>query len=295
MKKHLINFLLILFLVSGIGLLLYPTVSELWNSYHQSQAISNYENKVEKLDTSKADEMRAAAEVYNQTLEKGVVPNYRLSEEEKKTYNSLLDVTGTGIMAYVEIPTLGTNLPIYHGTDDAILQVAIGHIPGSSLPVGGQGTHSVISGHRGLPSSKLFTDIDKLKNGDRFMIHVLGKTITYQVDQTLTVEPEDISSLAIDPEQDYCTLVTCTPYGINSHRLLVRGHRVPNEKYISKSSKKKTDVIPWICIAIILLVLIFILLLLYVRRKKKRAELRRKTGLRSAVYRKQCKKGRHAK
>lgn len=295
MKKHIINFLLILFLVSGIGLLLYPTVSELWNSYHQSQAISNYENKVEKLDTSKADEMREAAKFYNQTLEKGVVPNYRLSEEEKKTYNSLLDVTGTGIVAYVEIPKLGTNLPIYHGTDDAILQVAIGHIPGSSLPVGGQGTHSVISGHRGLPSAKLFTDIDKLKNGDRFMIHVLGKTITYQVDQTLTVEPEDISSLAIAPEQDYCTLVTCTPYGINSHRLLVRGHRVPNEKYISKSSKKKTDVIPWICIVIILLVLIFILLLLYVRRKKKRAELRRKTGLRSAVYRKQCKKGRHAK
>ena len=295
MKKHLINFLLILFLVSGIGLLLYPTVSELWNSYHQSQAISNYENKVEKLDTSKADEMRAAAEFYNQTLEKGVVPNYRLSEEEKKTYNSLLDVTGTGIMAYVEIPTLGTNLPIYHGTDDAILQVAIGHIPGSSLPVGGQGTHSVISGHRGLPSAKLFTDIDKLKNGDRFMIHVLGNTITYQVDQTLTVEPDDVSSLAIDPEQDYCTLVTCTPYGINSHRLLVRGHRVPNEEMISKSSKKKTNVIPWIYIAIILLVLIFIFILLYSKRKKKRAELRHKTGLRSAVYRKRNKKGRHAK
>lgn len=298
MKKHLINFLLILFLVSGIGLLLYPTVSELWNSYHQSQAISNYENKVEKLDTSKADEMRAAAEFYNQTLEKGVVPNYRLSEEEKKTYNSLLDVTGTGIMAYVEIPTLGTNLPIYHGTDDAILQVAIGHIPGSSLPVGGQGTHSVISGHRGLPSAKLFTDIDKLKNGNRFMIHVLGKTITYQVDQTLTVEPDDVSSLAIDPEQDYCTLVTCTPYGINSHRLLVRGHRVPNEKKISKSSKKK-DSIPRLYILILLLVLVLILMLLlwflHRRRKKKRADLRRQTGLRSAVYRKRNKKGRRAK
>ena len=127
------------------------------------------------------------------------------------------------------------------------------------------------------------------------MIHLLGKTITYQVDQTLTVEPDDISSLSVDPEQDYCTLVTCTPYGINSHRLLVRGHRVPNEKKISKSSKKKTNVIPWIYISIILLVLIFILILLYVRRKKKRAELRLKTGLRSAVYRKQNKKGYHAK
>ncbi|CEL90791.1 pilus-associated sortase [Streptococcus sanguinis] len=298
MKKHLINFLLILFLISGIGLLLYPTVSDLWNSYHQSQAISNYENKVEKLDTSKADEMRATSEFYNQTLEKGVVPNYRLSEEEKKTYNSLLDVTGTGIMAYVEIPTLGTNLPIYHGTDDAILQVAIGHIPGSSLPVGGQGTHSVISGHRGLPSAKLFTDIDKLKNGDRFMIHVLGKTITYQVEQILIVEPDDVSSLAIDPEQDYCTLVTCTPYGINSHRLLVRGHRVPNEEKASKSSKKK-DSIPCLYILIFLLVLVLILILLFWilhrRREKKRAELRRQTGLRSAVYRKRNKKGRHAK
>ena len=203
-------------------------------------------------------------------------------------------------MGHVEIPKLGTKLPIYHGTDEAILQVAIGHIPGSSLPVGGQGTHSVISGHRGLPSAKLFTDIDQLKNGDHFKLHVLGRTVTYQVDQTLTVEPDDVSSLTIDPNQDYCTLVTCTPYGVNTHRLLVRGHRIPNEEEPTKSENKTSDYLPWhyIILLICFVFVLFAILLVWLlsrRRCKKRAELRRKTGLRSAGYRRRIKKGRHAK
>lgn len=203
-------------------------------------------------------------------------------------------------MGHVEIPKLGTKLPIYHGTDEAILQVAIGHIPGSSLPVGGQGTHSVISGHRGLPSAKLFTDIDQLKNGDHFKLHVLGRTVTYQVDQTLTVEPDDVSSLTIDPNQDYCTLVTCTPYGVNTHRLLVRGHRIPNEEEPTKSENKTSDFLPWhyIILLICFVFVLFVVLLVWLlscRRRKKRAELRGKTGLRSAGYRRRVKKGRHAK
>mgnify|MGYP000847261321 CR=1 FL=1 len=298
MKKHIINFLVVIFLLSGVGLLLYPTVSDLWNSYHQSAAILTYEEKIEKMDTHETDEAYAAAEAYNQTLVKGITPTYRLSEEDKKNYNQLLDVTGTGIMAHVEIPKLGTNVPIYHGTDEAILQVAIGHIPGSSLPVGGQGTHSVISGHRGLPSAKLFTDLDKLKSGDRFKIHVLGKTLTYQVDQSLVVEPDEIDALAIDPEQDYCTLVTCTPYAINTHRLLVRGHRVPNEDESSAPSvTKRVNMLPWLFIGLIIafLVLFFLLVFLYLRKKeKRRAELRRQTGRSSAGYRRRSKK-RHSK
>lgn len=154
---------------------------------------------------------------------------FNLTDEERAKYEKTLDVTGTGIMGYVEIPKISVSLPIYHGTDATVLQIAIGHIPGSSLPVGGQGTHCVISGHRGLPSARLFTDIDQLREGDLFMLNVLGKTLTYQVDQIRVVLPDELDDLAIDDGQDYCTLVTCTPYGVNTHRLLVRGHRVPNQ------------------------------------------------------------------
>ena len=151
-----------------------------------------------------------------------------LTEEQQEEYESMLNVSGNGIMGYIEIPSIKVSLPIYHGVDEGILQVAIGHIEGSSLPVGGKGSHCVISGHRGLPSAKLFTDLDQLAEGDIFMLRVLDETLTYEVDQILIVEPSDMSSLEFDEEKDYCTLVTCTPYGINSHRLLVRGHRVAN-------------------------------------------------------------------
>lgn len=151
-----------------------------------------------------------------------------LTEEQQEEYESMLNVSGNGIMGYVEIPSIKVSLPIYHGVDEGILQVAIGHIEGSSLPVGGKGSHCVISGHRGLPSAKLFTDLDQLAEGDIFMLRVLDETLTYEVDQILIVEPDDMSALEFDGEKDYCTLVTCTPYGINSHRLLVRGHRIAN-------------------------------------------------------------------
>lgn len=216
----------------------------------------------------KKDKMLADAKAYNQTLAKGVMPDLNLSNAEKSVYNKTLDVTGTGIMAYVEIPKINTTLPIYHGTDDAILQVAVGHIPGTSLPVGGKGTHAVISGHRGLPSAKLFTDIDRLVDGDTFMIQVLDETLTYEVDQILTVLPDDVSALAIDPNQDYVTLVTCTPYGVNSHRLLVRGHRIANETKEARVTAEASQVDPILVAPFVaVIVLLFLSVLLYLKGK----------------------------
>lgn len=263
-KKSKDNFLtneLVFILIIGLSLLLYPTVSDYWNSFHQSEAVAGYVQKVQDMGQDKKDKMLADAKAYNQTLAKGVMPDLNLSNAEKSVYNKTLDVTGTGIMAYVDIPKINTTLPIYHGTDDAILQVAVGHIPGTSLPVGGKGTHAVISGHSGLPSAKLFTDIDRLVDGDTFMIQVLDETLTYEVDQILTVLPDDVSALAIDPNQDYVTLVTCTPYGVNSHRLLVRGHRIPNKIKNARVISEASRVEP-LLVAPILAIFIFILLLL---------------------------------
>ena len=263
-KKSKDNFLtnaLVFILIIGLSLLLYPTVSDYWNSFHQSEAVAGYVQNVQDMGQQKKDDMLAAAKAYNQSLAKGVMPDLNLSKAEKSVYDKTLDVTGTGIMAYVDIPKVNTTLPIYHGTEDSILQVAVGHIPGTSLPVGGKGTHSVISGHRGLPSAKLFTDIDRLREGDTFMIQVLDETLTYEVDQILTVLPDDVSALAIDPNKDYVTLVTCTPYGVNSHRLLVRGHRIPNKvkdaRVVSEASRVDAMIV-----APIIAVLLFIILLL---------------------------------
>ncbi|HGA1334718.1 TPA: class C sortase, partial [Streptococcus suis] len=155
--------------------------------------------------------------------------NLNIDSVALKKYDSILNITDTGIMGYVEIPKLQTTLPIYHGTDDAVLQVAVGHLAGTSLPIGGQGSHAAISGHRGLPSAKLFSDLDQLVIGDTFMIQVLDNTLTYEIDKIITVTPDDVSPLMIDPNEDFVTLVTCTPYGVNSHRLLVRGHRIENQ------------------------------------------------------------------
>ena len=229
MRKHLSTIALVLVLLAGLSLMLYPTVSDWWNSMHQSRAIASYSDTVAELDHSRFDELLAQAQAYNETLI-GRDGRFVMSEEEQAVYNSLLDVSGTGIMGYVEIPRIECSLPIYHGTSEGVLQIAVGHIEGSSLPIGGPGTHCVLSGHRGLPSAKLFTSLDRMQTGDTFMLHVLDETLTYEVDQILTVEPEDVSALDIDPQADLCTLVTCTPYGINTHRLLVRGHRVETVK-----------------------------------------------------------------
>ena len=208
-------------------MLLYPTFADWWNSFHQSRAVASYMDSVSALDTEQYEEILAEADAYNQKLaETGIL--WTLDEEQEKEYNNQLNVNDSGIMGYIDIPKINITLPIYHGIDEAVLQVAIGHIAGSSLPVGGENTHCIVSGHRGLPSARLFTDLDKLVDGDTFTMTVLNRTVTYQVDQIRIVEPTDLSDLLIEEGKDYCTLVTCTPYGINTHRLLVRGHRVAN-------------------------------------------------------------------
>lgn len=227
MKIRKSTLLLIGIFIIGLSLLLYPTVSDYWNSFHQTRAIAAYTDVVENLDDESYEKMLEEAHAYNNTLTNSN-NRFILTEEEEEKYESLLDITGTGIMGYIEIPSIRCSLPIYHGTDDAVLQIAAGHVPGSSLPVGGESTHCVLSGHRGLPSAKLFTDLDELTVGDIFVLHVLDEVLTYEVDQIHIVEPEDLDLLGIEEGQDLCTLVTCTPYGINSHRLLVRGHRIEN-------------------------------------------------------------------
>lgn len=226
-RKNFSTVILLIALMIGISLLLYPTISDYWNSFHQSRAIAGYAEAVAQMDEVDYEKIWNDAVEYNQELQKRT-NHWFLTDEQEEEYESMLNVDGNGIMGYVEIPSIKVSLPIYHGVDEGILQVAIGHIEGSSLPVGGKGSHCVISGHRGLPSAKLFTDLDQLAEGDIFMLRVLDETLTYEVDQILIVEPDDMSSLEFDEEKDYCTLVTCTPYGINSHRLLVRGHRVAN-------------------------------------------------------------------
>lgn len=229
MKKRLSTAILILVFLVGLSLLLYPTVSDYWNLLHQSRVISEYAEQVADLDNDRYERLWADAQRYNEALTQKA-DRYELSQAEREEYESLLNVSGTGVIGYIEIAKIGCSLPIYHGTDEAVLQIALGHIEGSSLPVGGAGTHCVISGHRGLPSANLFTDLDQLVVGDEFMLRVLDETLTYEVDQILIVEPYDFDALEIEKGEDYCTLVTCTPYGINTHRLLVRGHRVENRE-----------------------------------------------------------------
>lgn len=215
-------------MILGIGLIAYPSVSDWWNSYHQSRAIMDYQDKVSHIDKRQYQKILARAENYNkQFLETNI--KWQLTKEEKKEYNSQLSIDQSGNMGFITIPKINVNLPIFHGTSEDVLQTSIGHLEGTSLPVGGQSTHSVLSGHRGLPSAKLFSDLDKLRVGDRWTVNILDETYTYEVDQIRTVLPKDLSNLQIEEGKDYQTLLTCTPYGINTHRLLVRGHRVANE------------------------------------------------------------------
>lgn len=226
-KGRFTTLLLILIFLAGLSLLLYPSVSNYWNSMHQSRAIASYSEKVAAISEEEYDTYLKEATEYNRhILNRANV--YSPSDNEKAQYKSLLNISGNGVMGYIEIPTINVVLPIYHGTSDNVLQVAVGHLDWTSLPVGGESTHCVLSGHRGLPSAKLFTHLDKLVVGDVFMIRVLDEILTYEVDQVLIVEPNDTEALRIVNGEDYCTLVTCTPYGINTHRLLVRGHRIEN-------------------------------------------------------------------
>lgn len=227
-KVSLLNVVLVLVMLIGLGIIAYPTFADWWNNFHQSRAIAGYVEQVAQMDPETFERMWKEAEEYNERL-LHKSNRFVLSEEEKKEYESILDVTGNGIMGYIDIPKIDVSLPVYHGTDDEVLQIAIGHIEGTSFPVGGIGNHSAMSGHRGLPSAKLFTNIDELKEGDRFLLQVMDRTLTYEVDQIHVVLPDEMQDLDFDEKQDFSTLITCTPYGINTHRLLVRGHRVATE------------------------------------------------------------------
>ena len=234
MKKHLSTIFLILALLAGLTLLLYPTASDYWNSFHQSQAIASYAESVSNLTAVDYERLWLDADAYNQELVQKTYP-LLFDEAEREDYNALLNVSSNGIMGYIEIPKINVSLPIYHGTDESILQIAVGHIPGRSLPVGGASTHCVLSGHRGLPSATLFTNLDQLSEGDVFLLRILNETLTYEVDQIHIVLPQESDELNIISGRDLCTLVTCTPYGINSHRLLVRGTRIENQESASSA------------------------------------------------------------
>lgn len=246
-KEKSLTIAIIVILITGVSLLLYPTISNHVNAAKQITQIANYNRNVEKMTEQKQKKILSDARDYNSSLRQGIVPNLNLTSNQMKVYNQTLNVTGQGIMAYVEIPKLNLELPVYHGTSDSVLRVALGHLPGTSLPVGGKGSHAVISGHRGLPSARLFTDIDQLAEGDTFKIQVIDKTLLYEVDRILTISPEDRSPLRIDPNQDYVTLMTCTPYGINTERLLVRGHRITNKenstRIVSEASQFQTIIV----------------------------------------------------
>ena len=226
-KGTLSNIILILILIAGLSLLVYPSFSDYWNSLHQSRAVASYVETVTKLDNKEYERIWQEALDYNKKLTERENA-YILPEELTGEYNNLLNIGGNGIMGYIDIKSIGVNLPLYHGTSESVLQVAIGHLDWTSLPTGGAGTHCVVSGHRGLPSARLFTDLDQLDVGDTFVLNILDQVLTYEVDQIKIVEPHETEDLLIQPGKDYCTLVTCTPYGINSHRMLVRGERTDN-------------------------------------------------------------------
>ena len=272
MKKkgnHLITILLVLIFLLGLSLLLYPAVSDYWNSKHQTRAIAVYSEEVSGLDKEQYQALWADAAAYNASLRERDNA-YLLTEEQKAAYEQLLNVSGLGIMGYIEIPSIDCSLPIYHGTEESVLQIAIGHLEWSSLPVGGESTHCVLSGHRGLPSAKLFTNLDKLQEGDVFLLRVLDEVLTYEVDQILIVEPQEIAALQITEGEDLCTLVTCTPYGINTHRLLVRGHRIENapEARLVRVTADAVQIEPLLVAPIVALPMLLLLLILLLLPKR---------------------------
>ena len=253
----------------------YPTFADWWNSFHQARAIQTYAAAVSNLDREEYDRIIGEAEEYNRKLaETGALWN--LKKDQLEEYNRLLSIDESGIMGYIDIPKINIKLPLYHGIEDRVLEVAIGHIAGTSLPVGGEGSHCVLSGHRGLPSARLFTDLDKIVEGDTWTLTVLDRTYTYECDQIRVVEPTDLSALTIEEGKDYCTLVTCTPYGVNSHRLLVRGHRIANA---SGEANVIADAIliesiyiaPFIAVPMLVVLIIEMLIVTGRRRRKKAA------------------------
>jgi len=265
MKRHASTIILVAVFLVGLSLLLYPSFSDWWNSLHQTRVVASYMGAVTDLNNDEYNQIWEDAREYNADLAAKPI-NYVLSDEESALYNQLLNVSGDGVMGYVEIPRIHVKLPVFHGTDEETLQVAIGHIAGSSLPTGGPGTHCVISGHTGLPRARLFTDINQLSVGDTFTLNVLDEVLTYEVDQIRIVLPYELDNLSIEEGKDYCTLVTCTPYGINTHRLLVRGHRVEtkssNTVRVTADALQIEPTLVAVIIAVpMLLILIFVVLI----------------------------------
>lgn len=265
-KKDISNFVLVGILLAGMALLTYPSISNWWNQRVATTAVAQYNKTVVKTDRSEIEKMWRYAERYNRVLAEGSLGG-EMSKKQKSVYEKALNVSGNGVMGYIEIPMQNISLPIYHGTADTVLMVGVGHVDWSHLPVGGEGTHTVLSGHRGLPSAKLFTDIDQMVVGDLFYLDILDKQLTYEVDQIQIVLPQELNSLRVEPGQDLCTLVTCTPYGVNSHRLLVRGHRVdtPNNPLSIRVTAdalqiRPAMVAPFIAapILVVLIILLFI-------------------------------------
>ena len=265
MKKHLSSIILFLVFAAGLSIFLYPSVSNYVNSKHQSRAIASYDEALAKLSTTDYTKFWTAAKEYNRQLADRST-DFNLTDSEMKEYDSLLDPTGTGVMGHLEIESIGVDLPIYHGVTDSVLQVGIGHLPGSSLPTGGESTHCVLSGHRGLPSSKLLSDLDQMVVGDTFLVHIMDQTFAYQVDQINIVLPDETEGLAITKGMDYCTLVTCTPYGVNTHRLLVRGKRVDYKEesrlIVPADASKYSPLLiaPFLAIPILVILFIYVMM-----------------------------------
>ena len=275
MRKNLSTIILILIFLVGLSVMLYPSVSNAVNRKHQSRAVAGYAEEVEQLSDADYQAYFDAADAYNRQL--NTTPNAFYKPDLVSGYAQTLDISGTGIMGYITIPKISVELPIYHGTDEGVLQVAAGHLEGSSLPVGGAGTHAVISAHRGLPSAKLFTNLDELEVGDRFTITVLNRVLTYEVDQISIVLPTEIDQLLPTEGMDYVTLMTCTPYGINTHRLLVRGKRVEtteSQKHIRVAADafriEPIIVAPILAIPMILAALVGVLVAPHLRKRSKR-------------------------
>lgn len=270
-RKNLLSGVMVIGLLVGIGLLAYPSVANYWNQFHQTRAIMSYSESVDSMSTEEYKEILDSARAYNERLaERGF--HWVMNDDEREAYMNELNIDGTGIMGYVSVPKFHIRVPIYHGTEENVLQVAIGHLETTSLPVGGENTHTQISGHRGLPSARLFTDLDKIREGDTWTITILNETLTYECDRIRIVEPEDLSELQLIEGEDLCTLITCTPYGINTHRLLVRGHRVPNAHGSADVTADGIQIEP-IYIAPILavpgLLILLLILLISTRRAKK--------------------------
>ena len=262
MRKHLSTILFVLIFLVGLSVMLYPSFSNWWNLQHQSRAIATYKEAVAELDNGEDEKILSEAYAYNQQLAKLSAPFTDF--EEIPNYEEILNISGTGIMGYISIPNIKVELPIYHGTGEGVLQIATGHIQGSSLPVGGENTHAVISGHRGLPSARLFTDLDKVVVGDTFTINILNEILTYEVEEILVILPTESDKLAIIPGGDYVTLMTCTPYGINSHRLLLRSKRIDTiYEHVVKVSADAVQIDPMKVMPIVAVPLLILMMMIW--------------------------------